>query len=175
MEPSLQRKNRVFTLILVTFSLVWLLCGAVNFLTESEYDYISGLGAMGISAIGGVIGLRGFQALQSMQSSSVLIYAAAITVYAVCFLGAIVVFSLFEYQKYLLHHSWELKTTISLLSLCLFLVISGLICAFGSYIAIRLSKTIQTYKSNSQELMLFTEKQETEGSSSRNPMTELPE
>lgn len=175
MEDRLERRNRVFTLVLVTFSAVWLLCSAVNLVSGSAYDYVSGLSALGISALGVLIGLLGFRLLQTRHLLPTFLYTLTITAYAFCFLTSILVLSILEYQDYLESHSWELKTSISLVALGVFFAISMGICGFGSWIAIRLLISMKSVRTKAQELEPIVERQEEGlwGGTSRNPLTPL--
>lgn len=171
------RRNRVFTLTLSTCSAVWLICTCVNFANGSEYYYISGLGAIGLSVLGVLVGLWGFGAVQSLRKGRIVLYAVGITMYALSFLTGLAIISFLEYQNYLLNHSWELKTSISLAALAVFLFVSVLFCGFGSYSAVRLSSTLRAKKADSHELEPIVERQEGGpwGATIHNPMTTLPD
>ena len=176
-EEQLVRRNRVFALTLITFSVVWFICTCVNLATGSEYYYISGLGTIGLSVLGVIVGLWGFRAVQGMKKAGIVLYAVGVTMYGLTFLTGLVIISFLEYQNYLLTHSWELKTSISLAALAAFLLLSVLFCGFGSCSAVRLSSTLRTTKADSQELEPIVERQEEGpwGATIRNPMTTLPD
>jgi hypothetical protein len=176
-EEQLTRRNRVFTAALAAFSAIWLICTGVNLATGSEYYYISGLGTVALSVMGVAVGLWGFRATLSRRKAGVVMYAVGITMYAVSFITGIVVISFLEYREYLSTHSWELKTSISLAALAVFLVFSACLCGFGSYIAVRLSSIMLATKPDSQELEPIVDRQEEDpwGATLRNPMTAVPE
>ena len=169
------RRTRVFSILLVTFSTLSFLITLINLATLSYYYPLSGLVSACLSISGAIVGLVGFRVSQTLSKPGLIVYTALVAMYAVGFLGCVVVISILEYMRYLEHHPWELKTSLGVAAISVFLV-STSACWFGSWSAYTLSRGIPTVKSDSHELEPIIERTEEgpEGASSRNPMTKLP-
>lgn len=171
------RRTRVFALLLTTFSAVCLICGLVNLSTQSYSYFTSTLVSLGLSIAGVLVGFIGFRTSQTLSKAGLILYTTLVSLYALSFLCCIVLISVFEYSRYLHSHSWELKTSLGVTAVAIFLLVSTVVCWYGSSAAYRLSRSLPTLRTDSQELEPIIERVEDgpEGASSRNPMTQLPQ